>query len=53
MAYEATEVFMNSTAPDDKISIAAIKKKIYKLAIQAIDGDNWKPRDNENENKTS
>merc|ERR1712080_524335 len=40
LAYEAAEIFMNTTSPNDKTSVESIKKAIFKIAIKAIDGDN-------------
>merc|ERR1719219_132842 len=37
IAYEAAEIFMNSTAPDDKISTKQIQNKLFAIAVKAID----------------
>merc|ERR1712098_859685 len=38
LAYEAGEIFMNSQAPDDKMTADDIRKELFKLATKAIDG---------------
>merc|ERR1712228_112363 len=38
IAYEAAEIFMNSTPGNDKLSAADIKKKLFAIAVKAIDG---------------
>merc|ERR1711973_437330 len=37
IAYEAAEIFMNSTAPDDKISTKQIQNKLFAICKKAID----------------
>merc|ERR1711902_230222 len=37
IAYEAAEIFMNSTAPDDKISTKQIQNKLFVICKKAID----------------
>jgi hypothetical protein len=38
LAYEAGEIYMNSTAPNDDISADDIRKALFELAKKAIDG---------------
>merc|ERR1719228_2472130 len=37
IAYEAAEIFMNSTAPDDNLSTEEIKKILLDISVKAID----------------
>merc|ERR1712157_586782 len=37
IAYESAEIFMNSTAPDDKISTKQIQNKLFAICKKAID----------------
>ena len=38
-AYEAAEIFMNGTSPNDNITEENIRKAIFKIALKAIDGE--------------
>merc|ERR1711879_572081 len=38
LAYEAGEIYMNTTAPNDDISADDIRKALFELAKKAIDG---------------
>merc|ERR1712228_902678 len=38
IAYEAAEIFMNSTPGNDKLTTAEIRKQLFAIAVKAIDG---------------
>merc|ERR1712088_311286 len=38
IAYEAAEIFMNSTPGNDKLTTAEIRKQLFAISVKAIDG---------------
>merc|ERR1712018_428513 len=38
IAYEAAEIFMNATDPDENLTAAQIREKLFAIAKKAIDG---------------
>ena len=39
LAYEAAEIFMNSTPGNDKLTTAEIRKQLFAIAVKGIDGE--------------
>ena len=38
LAYEAAEIYMNATAPNEKLTIKEIRSALFAIAVKAIDG---------------
>ena len=39
LAYEAAEIYMNATAPNEKLTIREIRSALFAIAVKAIDGN--------------